>query len=68
MLTTRWGDRDEDRDGSTVFSGRGVPPGLPETAPDDPYIIYNDLPKISDLKRVFADLYRATPVLVNGTK
>jgi peptide-methionine (S)-S-oxide reductase len=36
--------------------------------PMSPYIIYNDLPKISDLKRVFPELYRATPVLVNGTK
>jgi peptide-methionine (S)-S-oxide reductase len=36
--------------------------------PTSPYIIYNDLPKISDLKRVFPDLYRATPALVNGTK
>jgi peptide-methionine (S)-S-oxide reductase len=36
--------------------------------PSSPYIIYNDLPKISDLKRVFPELYRAAPVLVNGTK
>jgi peptide-methionine (S)-S-oxide reductase len=36
--------------------------------PTSPYIIYNDLPKISDLKRVFPEQYRATPVLVNGTK
>jgi peptide-methionine (S)-S-oxide reductase len=36
--------------------------------PTSPYIIYNDLPKITDLKRVFPELYRATPVLVNGTK
>jgi peptide-methionine (S)-S-oxide reductase len=34
--------------------------------PTSPYIIYNDLPKISDLKRVFPEQYRATPVLVNG--
>jgi peptide-methionine (S)-S-oxide reductase len=36
--------------------------------PTAPYIMYNDLPKISDLKRIFPELYRATPVLVNGTK
>jgi peptide-methionine (S)-S-oxide reductase len=32
--------------------------------PAEPYIVYNDLPKIEDLKRVFPDLYRADPVLV----
>jgi peptide-methionine (S)-S-oxide reductase len=32
--------------------------------PTQPYIVYNDLPKIENLKRVFPDLYRADPVLV----
>jgi peptide-methionine (S)-S-oxide reductase len=32
--------------------------------PTQPYIVYNDLPKIEDLKRVFPDVYRADPVLV----
>ena len=35
--------------------------------PRAPYIVYNDLPKIEDLKRLFPALYRATPVLV-GTR
>jgi peptide-methionine (S)-S-oxide reductase len=34
--------------------------------PTYPYIVINDLPKIGDLKRVFPDLYRATPVLVSS--
>jgi peptide-methionine (S)-S-oxide reductase len=34
------------------------------THPTHPYIVYNDLPKIEDLKHVFPDLYRADPVLV----
>ena len=34
--------------------------------PTHPYIVINDLPKIEELKRVFPDLYRATPVLVGG--
>jgi peptide-methionine (S)-S-oxide reductase len=34
--------------------------------PRNPYIAINDLPKIEDLKRVFPDLYRASPVLVAG--
>ena len=32
--------------------------------PTYPYIVVNDLPKIENLKRLFPDLYRATPVLV----
>ena len=32
--------------------------------PTYPYIVYNDLPKIANLKRLFPDLVRATPVLV----
>ena len=32
--------------------------------PRDPYIAINDLPKIDDLKRLWPDVYRATPVLV----
>jgi peptide-methionine (S)-S-oxide reductase len=33
--------------------------------PTYPYIVINDLPKIEDLKRLFPDIYRATPVLVS---
>jgi len=36
--------------------------------PTAPYIVYNDLPKIDDLKRIFPDVYRAAPVLVHGTR
>ncbi len=32
--------------------------------PDDPYIVYNDLPKLASLKKVLPALYRAQPVLV----
>ena len=32
--------------------------------PNNPYIAYNDLPKVDALKRVFPQLYRADPVLV----
>ena len=38
------------------------------THPTYPYIVYNDLPKIEDLKRIFPDLYRADPVLVSATR
>jgi len=32
--------------------------------PNAPYIVFNDLPKIEELKRLLPDVYRATPVLV----
>jgi peptide-methionine (S)-S-oxide reductase len=32
--------------------------------PDYPYIVFNDLPKVENLKRLFPDFYRATPVTV----
>ncbi len=32
--------------------------------PDQPYIVYNDLPKIGELKSTLPDLYREEPVLV----
>ena len=35
--------------------------------PTYPYIVFNDLPKIGALKRVFPDRYRADPVLVAAT-
>jgi peptide-methionine (S)-S-oxide reductase len=35
--------------------------------PRYPYIVINDLPKIETLKRLFPDLYSATPVLVTET-
>jgi peptide-methionine (S)-S-oxide reductase len=38
------------------------------THPTYPYIVYNDLPKIEDLKHIFPDLYRADPVLVASSR
>jgi peptide-methionine (S)-S-oxide reductase len=34
------------------------------THPSYPYIVFNDLPKVGNLKRLFADDYRDTPVTV----
>lgn len=34
--------------------------------PDQPYIRFNDLPKVADLKRLFPEMYRAKPVLVSN--
>jgi peptide-methionine (S)-S-oxide reductase len=36
--------------------------------PTQPYIVYNDLPKIEDLKHLFPDVYRPDPVLVASTR
>jgi peptide-methionine (S)-S-oxide reductase len=36
--------------------------------PTYPYIVYNDLPKIENLKRLLPAVYRAVPVLVSGSK
>ncbi|MBC7574611.1 MAG: peptide-methionine (S)-S-oxide reductase MsrA [Herminiimonas sp.] len=35
--------------------------------PNEPYIMFNDLPKVDALKRMFPDQYRADPVLVSAT-
>ena len=34
--------------------------------PNNPYIYYNDLPKVENLKQMFPDLYRDQPVLVTA--
>ena len=34
--------------------------------PSQPYIVFNDRPKVEDLKRLFPDIYRETPVLVTA--
>jgi peptide-methionine (S)-S-oxide reductase len=36
--------------------------------PTYPYIVVNDLPKIKDLKRLFPERYRESPVLVSDTR
>jgi len=36
--------------------------------PESPYIVYNDLPKIENLKRLFPDRYQTTPVLVTAAR
>ncbi len=36
--------------------------------PTYPYIVYNDLPKIENLKRLLPSMFRAVPVLVSGSR
>jgi peptide-methionine (S)-S-oxide reductase len=35
--------------------------------PSQPYIVFNDLPKVENLKKLFADSWRAEPALVSRT-
>jgi peptide-methionine (S)-S-oxide reductase len=36
--------------------------------PNQPYIVFNDIPKVEALKKIFADNYIAKPTLVNKAK
>jgi peptide-methionine (S)-S-oxide reductase len=36
--------------------------------PNQPYIVFNDLPKIENLKKIFAESYREKPALVSDTR
>lgn len=36
--------------------------------PRHPYIVFNDMPKVNSLKRLFPDSYRSEPVLVKKTR
>ena len=36
--------------------------------PQNPYIVFNDIPKIQNLKKLFAGIYRGQPVLVTDAR
>jgi peptide-methionine (S)-S-oxide reductase len=46
------------------FAAEGYHQNFLTLNPDYPYIVYNDLPKIENLKKIFPDIYRTKPVLV----
>jgi peptide-methionine (S)-S-oxide reductase len=50
--------------GKTFYTAEGYHQNFLTTHPTYPYIVYNDLPKVANLKRLFPDAYRADPVLV----
>jgi peptide-methionine (S)-S-oxide reductase len=50
--------------GRTFYPAEGYHQDFLTLNPTYPYIVFNDLPKIDNLKRIFPDLYRADPVLV----
>jgi peptide-methionine (S)-S-oxide reductase len=50
--------------GKTFYPAEGYHQNFLTTHPSYPYIVYNDLPKVANLKSLFPDSYRADPVLV----
>jgi peptide-methionine (S)-S-oxide reductase len=52
--------------GHTFYPAEGYHQDFLDRNPTYPYIVYNDLPKIENLKRLFPDLYRNDPVLVRA--
>jgi peptide-methionine (S)-S-oxide reductase len=53
--------------GKTFYPAEGYHQDYLTLHPNQPYIAINDLPKVANLKRLFADSYRAEPVLVSKT-
>ncbi len=54
--------------GKTFFPAEDYHQDYLTLHPYQPYIAYNDIPKVENLKRLFADLYRDKPVLVRDAK
>jgi peptide-methionine (S)-S-oxide reductase len=52
--------------GKTFYRAEDYHQDFLELNPTYPYIVINDLPKIRELKRLFPEAYRATPVLVRA--
>jgi peptide-methionine (S)-S-oxide reductase len=50
--------------GRSFYPAEGYHQNFLTLNPNYPYIVYNDLPKIENLKQMYPDLYRADPVLV----
>ena len=59
-------DRHHDRAGRTFYPAEDYHQDFLAHNPGYPYIVFNDLPKIANLKRVFPALYRPDPVLVGA--
>ena len=54
-------------DGKQFYPAEGYHQNYLTIHPNDPYIVYNDLPKLVNLKRFIPDTYRADAVLVRKT-
>jgi peptide-methionine (S)-S-oxide reductase len=54
--------------GATFYPAEAYHQDFLERHPTYPYIVFNDLPKLRELERLFPDLYRKDPVLVNAAR
>jgi peptide-methionine (S)-S-oxide reductase len=54
--------------GKNFYPAEGYHQDFLTLHPDYPYIVFNDLPKIENLKQLFPDLYRTDPVLVTASR
>ena len=54
--------------GKEFFPAEGYHQDYLTLHPTQPYIVFNDLPKIKNLERLFPDIYRAKPALVSDAK
>ena len=52
--------------GAPFYPAEGYHQDYATLHPSNMYIVFNDLPKIENLKRLFSDRYQATPVLVSA--
>jgi peptide-methionine (S)-S-oxide reductase len=52
--------------GAPFYQAEGYHQDYATLHPSNMYIVFNDLPKIENLKRLFSDRYQATPVLVSA--
>jgi peptide-methionine (S)-S-oxide reductase len=53
--------------GRTFYPAEGYHQDYLVLHPNQPYIVFNDLPKVENLKKLFADSWRAQPALVSRT-
>ncbi|HMK89284.1 MAG TPA: peptide-methionine (S)-S-oxide reductase MsrA [Methylocystis sp.] len=51
--------------GKTFYPAERYHQDFMSNNPDYPYVVYNDLPKVEALKRLFPTIYRSEPVLVS---
>ncbi|WP_439615464.1 peptide-methionine (S)-S-oxide reductase MsrA [Shinella sp.] len=54
--------------GQSFYAAEGYHQDYLTLNPSQPYIVYNDMPKIENLRKLFPDLYRNDPVLVSEAK
>ena len=61
-------DRDQGRAAGRFFQAEAYHQDYLTLHPNQPYIAYNDLPKVENLKKIFAENYIEKPTLVSSIK